>query len=182
MGVDHCFATSSATTALELVASVCQIEKGDEVVVPAHTYTSSVYPFVKAGATIVWADIDSDTRVVTAEKIETCLSGRTRLIVVPHLYGFGAGMSEIMTLATAHGVLVVEDAAQAIGVRIDGQMAGSFADFAVFSFHSHKNITTLGEGGMLVVRDPQVADLIPAVRHNGHYPYPENRQDYWIPQ
>ncbi len=180
-GVEHAFAVSSATAALEITAQLCQFEAGDEVIIPAHTYTSSAYPFVKAGATPVWADIDPDTRVVTAETIESCITPRARVIVVPHLYGFGADMAQIMALADEHEILVVEDAAQAVGVRIDGRMAGTLGHIGVYSFHSHKNMTTLGEGGMLVARDPEWADIVPMLRHNGHRPYSVDRPDYWIP-
>ncbi len=180
-GVEHAFAVSSATAALEITAQLCQFEAGDEVIIPAHTYTSSAYPFVKAGAAMVWADIDPDTRVVTAETIESCITPRARVIVVPHLYGFGADMVQIMALADEHEILVIEDAAQAVGVRIDGRMAGTFGHIGVYSFHSHKNMTTLGEGGMLITRDPEWAQIAPMLRHNGHRPYPADRPDYWIP-
>jgi dTDP-4-amino-4,6-dideoxygalactose transaminase len=103
------------------------------------------------------------------------------VIVVPHLYGFGADMDQIMTLANEHEILVVEDAAQAIGVRINDRMAGTFGHIGVYSFHSHKNMTTLGEGGMLVVRNPDWAQIAPMLRHNGHRPYPTDRPDYWLP-
>ena len=77
-------------------------------------------------------------------------------------------MPAIMELADSMNVLVVEDVAQAIGVEVNGQMAGSFGDIAVFSFHGHKNITTLGEGGMIVVKSEKYANVLPMLRHNGH--------------
>ena len=181
VNVRHAFAVSNATAALELVAQLCQFEEGDEVIIPSHTFTSTAYPFAKAGARIVWADIDVSTRVVTADTIARCISPQTRAVVVPHLYGYGADMSAIMTLAKTFELLVVEDAAQALGVMIEGQMAGSFGNFGVYSFHSHKNVTTLGEGGMLVIQDSEMAELIPMLRHNGHCSYDYERTDYWIP-
>jgi dTDP-4-amino-4,6-dideoxygalactose transaminase len=90
-------------------------------------------------------------------------------------------MPEIMSLAKEYKLIVVEDAAQALGVKIGDRMAGAYGDFGVFSFHSHKNITTLGEGGMIVVGDDNIAEIIPMVRHNGHCTFQENRSDYWIP-
>ena len=90
-------------------------------------------------------------------------------------------MPGIMELAQRHRLLVVEDTAQALGVDVENKMAGTYGDFAVFSFHSHKNISTLGEGGMLVVKDKDIAALIPELRHNGHGPFPYERDDYWIP-
>ena len=166
---------------LELAAQLCQFKSGDEVIIPAHTFTSSAYPFAKFGANIVWADIELATRVVTAATIEHCITPKSRAVVVPHLYGFGAEMSAIRSLARKHDLLLIEDAAQALGVLVDGQMVGTFGDFGIYSFHSHKNVTTLGEGGMLVTRDFGMSELIPMLRHNGHCPYPADRQDYWIP-
>ena len=181
VGAEQAFAVNNATNGLELAAQLCQFDAGDEVIIPAHTFTSSAYPFVKAGAKVVWADIDLATRVVSAETISRCASPRARALVVPHLYGFAANMPEIMAVARERNIIVVEDVAQALGVSIDGQMAGTFGDLGVYSFHSHKNITTLGEGGMLVVNRSDWANVIPMLRHNGHCGYPKDREDYWIP-
>ena len=179
--VEHSFAVSNATAALEISAQLCQFQDGDEVIIPSHTFTSTAYPFAKKGAKIVWADIDLKTRVVTAQTLAERITPKARAMVIPHLYGYGAEMSEIMALAKRHNLLVIEDAAQVLGVEIDGKKAGGFGDFGVFSFHSHKNITTLGEGGMLVVKDKKLADLVPQLRHNGHCAFPFERTDYWIP-
>ncbi|MDL2280186.1 DegT/DnrJ/EryC1/StrS family aminotransferase [Desulfovibrio sp. OttesenSCG-928-G11] len=180
-GADHAFAVMNGTAALELAARLCLLEPGDEVIVPSHTFTSSAYPFARDGAVLRWADIDPVTRVVTAQSIERVLSPASKVLVVPHLYGYVADMPAIMELARTRKLLVVEDACQAIGTSIDGVKAGNFGDFGVFSFHSHKNLTTLGEGGMLTVKDKAHADLIPMLRHNGHCPFAGERTDYWIP-
>lgn len=179
--VPHAFAVCNATAALEMAAQLCCFEAGNEVIIPSHTFTSSAYPFLKKGAHIVWADIDPETRVVTAETIERHLTSRTKAIVVVHLYGYGADMPAITHMARKHHLLVVEDAAQALGVEIDGKWTGSFGDFGIFSFHSQKNITTLGEGGMLAVRDEEYARIIAMLRHNGHCGFDHDRKDYWIP-
>jgi len=180
-GAKYAFALNNATAALELAAQLCQFKPGDEVITPGHTFTATVYPFLKKGARIVWADIDPVTRVVTAETIEQCITPSTKAIVVVHLYGYSAEMSSIMEMARKHNLFVVEDTAQALGVKVDGQMAGTFGDFGVFSFHSHKNITTLGEGGMLTVKDEKLAKIIPKLRHNGHCAFDYEREHYWIP-
>ncbi len=177
----YAFAMMNGTAALELAARLCLLDAGDEVVIPSHTFTSSAYPFARTGATLVWADIDPHTRVVTKQSIQRVLSPRTKVIVVVHLYGYVADMPGIMALARERGLLVVEDACQAIGADIGGVKAGNFADFGVFSFHSHKNLTTLGEGGMLTCKDSAFADIIPMLRHNGHCAFSEDRPDYWIP-
>jgi len=181
LGVENAFAVSNATAGLELIAQLCQFHSGDEVVIPAHTFTSSAYPFVKHGATIVWADIDLNTRVTDASLLEPCITKKTKAIVVPHLYGYGADMPEIMELAARYDLIVIEDVAQAIGVKVGKKMAGAYGDFSVFSLHAHKNISTLGEGGVLVARDEEISRLIPMIRHNGHCGFTFERNDYWLP-
>jgi len=180
-GAEYAFAVNNATAALELSAQLCQFQSHDEVIIPAHTYTATAYPFLKKGANIVWADIDLSTRVVTAQTIEKCITPNTKAIVVVHLYGYCADMPEIIKIARAHNLLVIEDAAQALGVKIQGKMAGTFGDFGVFSFHSHKNITTLGEGGMIIVKDKKMAEILPMLRHHGHCSFKHEREHYWIP-
>jgi dTDP-4-amino-4,6-dideoxygalactose transaminase len=176
-----CFAVMNGVSALELSAQLCLFKPGDEVIIPSHTFTASAYPYAKKGAKLVWADIDPASRVVTPETLEAVITPKTRAIVVVHLYGYVADMPGIMDLARSRGILVIEDAAQSIGADVGGIRSGSFGDMAIFSFHSHKNLTTLGEGGMLVVRDATLAKIVPALRHNGHCAYPGERPDYWIP-
>ena len=176
-----CFTTMNGCSALEMSAQLCCFKPGDEVVIPSHTFTASAYPYVKKGAHLVWADVDLHTRVVTAKTIEAALTPRTRAVVVVHLYGYVAEMPSIVALCKERGILLIEDAAQSIGSELNGQKAGSFGDMAIFSFHSHKNLTTLGEGGMLYVRDPHLAALVPMLRHNGHCAFDFERPDYWKP-
>jgi dTDP-4-amino-4,6-dideoxygalactose transaminase len=181
IGTSHAFAVNNATSALEMTAQLCRFKSGDEVIIPSHTFTSSAYPFAKKGARIVWVDIDLKTRVVTAETIEKKISPHTKAIVVVHLYGYAADMPSIMSLAKKRNLLVIEDAAQSMGTDIDGKKSGAFGDFGIFSLHSHKNITTLGEGGMMVIKEKKYADIIPMLRHNGHCDFSFDREDYWIP-
>ena len=163
-----CFTTMNGCAALELSAQLCLFNEGDEVVIPSHTFTASAYPYIKKGARLVWADVDMHSRVVTADSIEKVLSPRTKAVVVVHLYGYVADMPAITALCKERGLILIEDAAQAIGAEVDGIKAGAFGDMAIFSFHSHKNMTTLGEGGMLYVRDPKLAGMVPTLRHNYH--------------
>ena len=176
-----CHTTMNGVSALEMSAQLCRFRPGDEVVMPSHTFTASAYPSVKKGAKMAWADVDLRSRVVTAETIEAAITPRTKAVVVVHLYGYVADMPAIARLCRQRGLILIEDAAQSIGSELDGQKAGSFGDMAIFSFHSHKNLTTLGEGGMLYVRDPALAALVPALRHNGHCAYAFQRADYWKP-
>ncbi len=178
---NHAFAVSSCTAALELAALTCRLSPEDEVIVPAHTFAASAIPFARTGAKLLWADIDLGSRVVTAETIAPLITEKTKVIVVVHLYGLMCDMDPIMALAEKNGILVVEDAAQAICVSYKGRLAGSIGDFGCFSFHTHKNMTTLGEGGMLTVKSAEHARLIPGLRHNGMRAFEGKREKYWQP-
>ncbi|KQC04377.1 MAG: hypothetical protein APR53_03260 [Methanoculleus sp. SDB] len=180
-GSKNCFAVSNGTAALELAAILCRLAPGDEVIIPAHTFCATAIPFARTGAKIVWADIDPGTLVVSAATIASRITDKTKVIVVVHLYGLMAPMDEIMALARHKNLLVVEDCAQSIGASLHGIKAGNYGDFACFSFHTHKNMTTLGEGGMLVVRDDECAKLVPGLRHNGLRGFDPDREHYWIP-
>ena len=181
LGVNHAFAVANCTNSLDLTAILSGVEFGDEVIIPAHTFCASAIPFARTGAKIVWADIDKDTRVVSVDTIKKVLTPRTKAVVVVHLYGLMAPMPNIMALASEHKFIVIEDCAQAIGADINGRRAGTFGDFACFSFHGAKNMSTLGEGGMLVVRNEKQASLVPGLRHNGVCSFPSDRERYWKP-
>ena len=180
--VDFAFTTNNATSALELAAQLCQLNKGDEVICPSHTYTSSMYPFIKKGGRPIWADIDPISRVISLETIKKCVTSKTKVIIAVHLYGFCINDIEAIALfAKEKDILLVEDVAQAMGTEIQNKKAGTFGDFGIFSLHSHKNLTTLGEGGFLVVKDLKHAHITPMLRHNGHCSFKYNREKYWIP-
>lgn len=181
-GMPHAFATSCCATALELAAILLRLAPGDEIICPAHTYCASAYPFARHGAVLKWADINPDTLVTSAAAIAPLITPRTKAIIVVHLYGLGApDMADIMALAAAHNLPVIEDCAQSVGATVDGRMTGGFGDISVFSFQSQKNISTLGEGGMLCVKNPEWAAVLPGLRHNGHRPFDGPRDRYWVP-
>jgi len=175
------FAVTSCAAALELSAILTRIGPGDEVICPAHTFAVSAIPFARQGAKLKWADIDPETFLATAKTIEPLITPKTKVIVVVHLYGLACDMDPIMALAKKHNLLVVEDVAQAIGAKDKGRYAGSIGDFGCFSFHTHKNMTTLGEGGILCVKDPELAKVAPGFRHNGMRPFEGERPYYWQP-
>ncbi len=180
-GSQSAFAVSSCTAALELAAIVTKVGPGDEVIIPGHTFCASAIPFARTGATIVWCDIDPETWIVSAATIKSRLTKKTKCVIVPHIYGLAADMPPIMELAKQHGFYIVEDCAQALGAESSGAKVGSWGDFGCFSFHTHKNITTLGEGGILTVKDPELAKFVPGLRHNGLCGFPEPREKYWVP-
>ncbi len=181
LGVKNCFAVCNATAALEMAAQLCQFEEGDEFIAPSHTFTSSVYPFIKKGGRLVWADIDFSTRVMGLTQLKEKVTPRTKAVVFPHLYGYLGEIVEISKFCKDRNILLIEDAAQSIGTSVAGKKSGSFGDLSVFSFHSHKNISTLGEGGMLVVNNKAMAEIVPMLRHNGHCLFEFERPNYWTP-
>ena len=100
--------------------------------------TATAIPFARTGSKILWADIDPSTFIVSVDSIKSLITPSTKVIVVVHLYGLMADMNAIMKLANQHGIIVVEDCAQALGAEINGKKAGTFGHFSCYSFHSHK--------------------------------------------
>ena len=151
-GFKKCLLTTSCTDALEMAAILCDIRPGDEVVVPSYTFVSSALAFVRQGAKIVFADSMEQNPNIDAEKIESLITPRTKVIVPVHYAGVACDMDRIMEIAERHNLLVVEDAAQAIDSYYKGKPLGSIGHLAAFSFHETKNIIS-GEGGMLAIND-----------------------------
>ena len=180
-GAKHAFAVDNATNALSLAATLCGIRPGDEVIIPAYTFCASAIPFGKVGAKIVWGDIDRDTWTIDPEDIRRKITPKTKAIVCVHLLGMPCDMPAILEIAREHGLKVVEDCAQALDARINGQHVGTFGDFGCFSFHGAKTMTTLGEGGMLTVKSDEDAKLVPGIRHNGCCGFDYPRERYWVP-
>ena len=151
-GFKKCLLTTSCTDALEMAAILCDIQPGDEVIVPSYTFVSSALAFVRAGAKIVFADSMADNPNIDAEKIEALITPCTKVIVPVHYAGMACDMDRIMEIANRHNLIVVEDAAQAIDSYYKGRPLGSIGHLSAFSFHETKNIIA-GEGGGLCVND-----------------------------
>lgn len=151
-GFKKCLLCTSGTDALEMCAMLCELQPGDEVIVPSYTFVSSAIAFLREGAKVVFADSGSDNPNMTAETIAPLITKHTRVIVVVHYAGIACDMDSIMELAECHGLLVVEDAAHSIDSFYRGRPLGSIGHLGAFSFHETKNINC-GEGGMLVVND-----------------------------
>ena len=151
-GFKKCLLTTSCTDALEMAAILCDIQPGDEVIVPSYTFVSSALAFVRAGAKIIFADSMADNPNIDAETIESLITPRTKVIVPVHYAGVACDMDRIMEIANRHNLIVVEDAAQAIDSYYKGRPLGSIGHLSAFSFHETKNIIA-GEGGMLCIND-----------------------------
>ncbi len=153
-----CLLTTSCTDALEMAAILCNIQEGDEVIVPSYTFVSSALAFVRQGAKIVFADSYANNPNIDADKIESLITPKTKVIVPVHYAGVACDMDKIMELAEKYNLFVVEDAAQSIDSFYtspktgEKKALGSIGHFATFSFHETKNIIS-GEGGMLVIND-----------------------------
>lgn len=158
--------TTSCTDALEMSALLLDIKEGDEVIVPSFTFVSSANAFVLRGATLVFADSERLNPNIDAESIEALITPRTRAIVVVHYAGVACDMDRILAIAQRYGVVVIEDAAQAIDSYYKGRPLGGIGAMSAFSFHETKNVIA-GEGGLLVVNQPQYVGRAEIVREKG---------------
>ena len=152
-GFRKCLLTTSGTDALEMCAMLCNLQPGDEVIIPSYTFVSTALAFLREGAKVVFADSMQRNPNLDAEALESLITPRTRVIVPVHYAGVACDMDTIMSVAKKYNLLVVEDAAQAIDSYYQGHPLGGIGHLAAFSFHETKNITAGGEGGMLVVND-----------------------------
>lgn len=166
VGAQHCVGVESGTAALQFALEALEIGAGDEVILPANTYIASALAVSAAGARPVFVDVD-DAYLIDSELLGAALTPRTKAIMPVHLYGQAVPMQPIMDFAHRHGLLIVEDAAQAHGARRDGRMAGSIGDAAAFSFYPGKNLGAYGDGGAIVTNDAGLADRLRLLRDFG---------------
>ena len=158
-GFSKCLLTTSCTDALEMAAILLDIRQGDEVIMPSFTFVSTANAFVLRGARIVFADSRNDHPGIDEDSLEALITPRTKAVIPVHYAGVACDMDKVMEVAGRHGLFVVEDAAHAIDSYYTGENGikrplGSIGHLAAFSFHETKNIIS-GEGGMLVINDPQ---------------------------
>lgn len=154
-GYKKAILTTSGSDALEMAAILCNINPGNEVIVPSYTFVSSALAFVRERAKIVFADSCANNPNIDPDKLEELITPKTKAIVVVHYAGIACDMDKIMDIAHRHGVLVVEDNAQGLDSFYKGRPLGSIGDLGCISFHETKNITAGGEGGLLIVNDEQ---------------------------
>jgi dTDP-4-amino-4,6-dideoxygalactose transaminase len=165
-GFQKVLLTTSCTDALEMSAILLDIKPGDEVIIPAFTFVSTANAFVLRGAKVVFADSEPNHPNIDAKKLAGLINKNTKAIIVVHYAGMACDMDEIMQLAKRHNIFVVEDAAHAIDSYYKGRPLGSFGHLATFSFHETKNIIA-GEGGMLVINDPQFVERAEIIWEKG---------------
>jgi len=160
----HGLAVTSATTGLELAMIACGIGPGDEVITTPLSWISTANAIAARGASVVFADIDPRTLNLDPAAVAEKITPRTKAILPVHLYGQCCDMDAIVELARPRGIRVVEDCAHTAGATYKGRPAGSLGDIGVFSFHQQKNMTTLGEGGMITTSDAQLHERMLSYR------------------
>lgn len=162
----HVLLTTSCTHALEMAAHLCDIQPGDEVIMPAYTFVSTADAFVLWGAKVVFVDIHPETMNIDETKIEDAITEKTKAIVPVHYAGVACDMDTIMDIAKRHHLIVIEDAAQGIMSSYKGKALGAIGDYGCFSFHETKNYS-MGEGGCILIKDPEKAEEAEIIREKG---------------
>jgi dTDP-4-amino-4,6-dideoxygalactose transaminase len=166
-GVSHGVGTGSGTDALVLALRSCDVQAGDEVILPPFTFVATGSAVSALGAKPVFADIHPNTYNIDPSQLERRVTSRTRAIVVVHLYGLPVDMDPIMEFAHKRNLQVVEDSAQAIGARYKGRRTGSLGDVACFSFYPTKNLGACGDAGMIVTNSAERAARLRTLRNHG---------------
>lgn len=172
-GIPKVLLTPSCTAALEMAAQLCDLQPGDEVIMPSYTFVSTASAFVRLGGRPVFVDIRPDTLNIDENLIEAAITHRTKAICIVHYAGVACEMDRIMTIAKAHNLLVVEDAAQAVNSWYKGRALGSIGDLGCYSFHETKNYIC-GEGGALCINNPSLIERAEIIRDKG-----TNRQRFF---
>ncbi len=158
--------THSCTAALEMAAILCDIQPGDEVIMPSFTFVSTANAFVLRGAKIIFVDIRPDTLNIDENLIEAAITHKTKAIVPVHYAGVGCNMDKIMSIAKQYNLFVIEDAAQAMMSYYKGKALGTIGDLGTFSFHETKNYNC-GEGGVLLINNESLAERAEIIREKG---------------
>lgn len=158
--------TTSGSSALDMAAILCNLNPGDEVILPSFTFSSTANSFVLAGAKLVFVDIRPDTMNIDESKIEEAISEKTKVICSVHYAGVACEMDTIMDIAKRHNLLVVEDAAQGVMSTYKGKALGTIGDFGCYSFHETKNYS-MGEGGAIVINNPKYIEKAEILREKG---------------
>ncbi len=176
LAVSCCVAMTSCTVGLESVLRYCRIGTGDEVIVPDYTYPATAAAAAIVGARVVIVDVNPETMLIDYDALEQAITPRTRAVMPVSLFGNPLDYDRLAEIKKRHGITVVEDAACAFGAEFRGKKVGSLADFAVFSLHPRKFITT-GEGGLIATDNRDAGNWLTSYKHFGLDPAGGNRQE-----
>ncbi|MEJ2718983.1 MAG: DegT/DnrJ/EryC1/StrS family aminotransferase [Deltaproteobacteria bacterium] len=166
-GVEHAIGVSSGTDALLASLMALGIGAGDEVIIPTFTFFATAGSVHRVGARIVFCDIDPITFNLDPEQLNGLIRGATKAVIPVHLFGQCAEMSRILEICQQHGLSVIEDAAQSLGARYHGRMAGSMGHAGCFSFFPAKNLGGIGDGGAIISHDRELAEKLRSLRNHG---------------
>ena len=171
LGVKHAVGVSSGTDALLMALMALEIGPGDEVIVPTFSFFATAGCVARTGATPVFVDVDHTAYNLDPELVKGAITERTKAIIPVHLFGQAAPMNEIMEIAEARGIPVIEDAAQAIGTTYsDGRRVGGIGQIGCFSFYPTKNLGAFGDGGLVTTNDDALATKLVQLRNHGMEP------------
>ena len=165
-GIERMLLTTSGTTALEMASILAEIKPGDDVIVPSFTFSSTANSFMLRGANPIFCDIRRDTMNIDETLVESLITPKTKAIYTVDYAGIPCDMDPINEIAKKHGLIVIEDAAQAVGSKYKGRYAGTLSEFGCYSFHETKNYV-MGEGGGIVINDPSYMDRAEIIREKG---------------
>jgi perosamine synthetase len=174
--IKYCYPTTNCTSAIHLALLAAGIGPGDEVIVPDVTWVASVAPIHYVGATPVFADIEENSWCLSPEAFEKAITKKTKAVIIVDLYGNMPKWDELLKIAKKNKVIVIEDAAEAMGAEYKGRKAGSFGDISAFSFNATK-IMIAGHGGMVATNNKKWFDRFEILAHHGMLPY--NKKTFW---
>lgn len=166
-GAPYCVGVGNGTDALAVALRGLGVGPGDEVIVPAMTFIATSEAVSLAGGEVVFVDVDKDTRCLDPEQVRRAISPKTKAVMAVHLYGHPADMPALRAIAREHGLLLIEDAAQAHGAFIEGKKIGTWGDAACFSFYPGKNLGAYGDGGAILTGDQEWADKMRMLANHG---------------
>jgi len=164
LGAENAIAVNNGSTALDLAFALVDLKAGDEVILPSFTIASCLFPILRAGATPIFVDCDPETWKMNPEEVINKMSRNTKAILVVHTYGLAVEMENLVKACTEKKVLIIEDCAEAHGLKYNGRYCGNYGDIATFSFYANKIVTT-GEGGMLIVKNKEIAQKARKIRN-----------------
>lgn len=167
LGHDFCIGCGNGTDALEIILQALNIGKGDEVIVPACSWISTSEAVTTVGARVVFADVLPNLYTLDPKDFEKKITSKTRAVIPVHLYGLPAAMDEIVAIADAHNIKIVEDCAQSHGALYKGKRTGTFGIAAAFSFYPGKNLGAYGDAGAMVTNDPELAEKLRMIGNHG---------------
>ena len=167
LSTGHAIGVASGSDALMLALMAAEIGPGAEVIVPAFSFFSTASSALRLGARVVFADIEFQSFQIDPDEIRRKITPSTRAVIVTHLFGDCADMLRVQTIAADHGILIIEDVAQAFGARHRGRAAGTMGFCGCFSFYPTKNLAAIGDAGMIVTHDAETADRLRLLRAHG---------------